>query len=67
MLTLEERRDKIRKAKLFAVGAFIVLLLQALYSLALGDVFNAVYFGSFSAISLGLYFYIRRALVIEGP
>jgi len=64
VLSLEERRDKVRKAKLFAVGAFVILLLQALYCLGTGDVFNAIYFGSFSTIFLGLYFYIRSSMSI---
>jgi hypothetical protein len=50
----------IEKAKLFSGGAFLVLLALAIYALYRGSIFDTAYFGLFSAVSLGLYIYVRR-------
>jgi hypothetical protein len=57
----EEGEKTIQKAKLFSGGAFVLLLLLAVYSAYLGDTFSAAYFAVFSLISLVLFIYVRRA------
>ncbi len=61
----EEGEKTVQKAKLFSAGAFVLLLLLGAYSFIIGDAFGGVYFWAFSAISLILYFYVRR--IFKGP
>ncbi len=63
----EEGAKKVRQARLFALGAFVVLMALAIYAAVNGDTFNAFYFGGVSLISLGLYFYVRKTLRANEP
>jgi len=58
----EEGTKLVRNARFFALGAAILLFFLAVYAAILGDEFNAYYFGAFSIISLGLYFYVRKTM-----
>ncbi len=65
MAAWEEGRKTVEKSKLFAGGAFVVLLFLAVYAASKGDFFSAAYFAIFSLISLGLFFYVRKTFKVK--
>lgn len=65
MAAWEEGKKVVDKAKLFAGGAFVVLLLLAIYAGAKGNTFDAAYFAFFSLLSLFLYFYVKKVFKVR--
>jgi hypothetical protein len=61
----EEGKKDVEKAKLFAGGAFVGLMLFAIYAWYKGQVFDAIYFACFSIISLVLFLYVRRLFRVK--
>jgi len=66
MAAWDEGTKIVQRAKLFSGGAFVILLLLSIYSAAVGNVFDAAYFGVFSAVSLLLFFYVRKTFKTGG-
>jgi uncharacterized membrane protein YccC len=61
----DEGNKIVERAKLFSGGAFVLLLLVAIYAFYIGSVFDGAYFAVFSIISLGLYFWVKRILKVH--
>ena len=65
MSAWDEGNKIVEKAKLFSGGAFVLLLLVAIYAFYIGNIFDGVYFAAFSVVSLGLFFWVKRTLKVH--
>ena len=65
MAAWEEGKKVVDKAKLFAGGTFVVLLLLAIYAWATGNAYDAAYFACFSLLSLILFLYVRKVFKVK--